>query len=286
MTQAAEALAFYARHSAITDPGEFAPLFDNLPDDLPGLHQVVQNVYIHVWKIRKHHPGWLKTRSHEIESRRVERSLRLALAHDSRPLTEARPTERKLIVDCRHFAVLLTALLRHKGIPARARCGFATYLEKTHYQDHWITEYWNGERWIMEDPDLVRHDLPREEFYTGSHAWQLTRSGAMSDVQFGYDPHMRGAWVIRHDLVRDMAALNGFEATCCDNWGLALKDEKLVTTRERKLLDEAAAHTLSGEQGFPTLRAFYDGQDLLRAPEQLSVFNYIDDKWKTAPALD
>ena len=88
---ATQPLVYYAHHSAITDPGNYAERFNDLPDDLPGLHQIVQNLYIHVWKIRKYHPDWLKGRTHEIESRVVSKSLSLVVTHDDRPFTEERP---------------------------------------------------------------------------------------------------------------------------------------------------------------------------------------------------
>jgi hypothetical protein len=277
-TQAA--LAYYTAQSAITDPGEYAAYFDGLPTDLPALHQVVQNIFIHVWKIRKYHKHLLNGRTHEIESRRVEKSLALVLAHDDRPLTEERPLEKKLIIDCRHFAVLLCALLRHQGVPARVRCGFATYLEKSHYQDHWVTEYWDAgqERWILEDPDLVKHDMPRDEFITAGKAWQMVRSGQISDLQFGYGPDMLGEWAIRFDLTRDLASINGFEGLSGDEWGMMEKAEPVVSTKDRKLLDEAAAWSLADNSQFEAMRSFYQANDLFRVPPVINSYNYVIDK--------
>jgi hypothetical protein len=275
-----DSLAYYTSHSTITDPGPHRHLFDNLPTDLPSLHQIVQNVYIHVWKIRKYHKTWLKDRTHEYESRTVEKSLSLVLAHDDRPLTEARPDNKKLIIDCRHFATLLCAILRHQGVSARVRCGFATYLEKSHYQDHWICEYWNAAegRWILEDPDLLKHDFSWDEFYTGGHAWQCVRSGQMSDLQFGYDSHTRGLWTIRHDLTHDLAALNKFECLSTDYWGMGHKEEPQVTGRDLKLLDEAAERTAAIDTNFEAMRAFYDSNDLFRVPPIIQTFNYVINK--------
>jgi len=54
------------------------------------------------------------------------------------------------------FAVLLTALLRACGVPARARCGFGTYFQGDARVDHWITEWWDDarERWVRTDPQI------------------------------------------------------------------------------------------------------------------------------------
>ncbi|MBI1278391.1 MAG: hypothetical protein GC179_09710 [Anaerolineaceae bacterium] len=270
----------YISQSTITDPGSYGYLFDDLPRDLPGLHQVIQNVYIHVWKVRKYNPEWLKGRTHEYESRSVAKSLALVMGHDNRPLTEARPKSEKLIIDCRHFAVLLTSMLRHQGIPARTRCGFATYLEDSHYQDHWVTEYWNGDRWVMEDPDLLKHDMSNDEFITGGRAWQMIRSDEASGLQFGFEPHVRGEWVVRYDLPRDLAALNKYEMLSGDSWGDMEKQEALVNGRDRKLLDEAAKWSLAPNSDFDGMHHFYESTDSLRVPDTIKLYNYIEDKNK------
>ena len=35
---------FYATHSIMTDPGEYGMLFNDLPDDIPSLCQIIQSV--------------------------------------------------------------------------------------------------------------------------------------------------------------------------------------------------------------------------------------------------
>lgn len=95
-------LDFYRQPSASTDPGAHADLLNNLPTDLPGLHEVGRNVMIHIWKIRKFHPHLLDQRN--ILMYRMEDMLAEIRKRNGRPLTEDRPVEQKLIVDCRHFA--------------------------------------------------------------------------------------------------------------------------------------------------------------------------------------
>lgn len=148
-----DVLTFYRAHSPSTDPGEGDDLLAGLPTDLPGLHQIVQNVLIHVWKIRARHPHLIENRA--LLTHSAQDMLAQIRARDPRPLTEERPLEGKLIVDCRHFAALLVVLLRHQGIPARSRCGFGAYLEEGLVQDHYVAEYWDAaeNRWKLEDPD-------------------------------------------------------------------------------------------------------------------------------------
>ena len=44
------------------------------------------------------------------------------------PLSAARQPRQRLVGCCRDFTVLFVSMARHKGIPSRARVGFAGYL--------------------------------------------------------------------------------------------------------------------------------------------------------------
>ena len=44
-------------------------------------------------------------------------------ASDARPLSTARAPDRRYVCVCRSFALLMVAMLRSQGVPARARCG-------------------------------------------------------------------------------------------------------------------------------------------------------------------
>ena len=89
--------------------------------------------------------GWRPPRARmaEIDTRHVAAMLSRLAALDPRPLTEARPPERRLVGCCRDFTVLRCALARHRGIPVRARVGFATYFTPGFHVDHEIVE-WGG----------------------------------------------------------------------------------------------------------------------------------------------
>jgi len=268
----------YRAHSPITDPKNHAALFENLPTDLPGLHQIIQNLLIHNWKIRKFHRHLLENRTHEYAIRRIEPLLTRILELDNQPLSVKRPTEKLAIIDCRHFATLLCALLRHQGIPARVRCGFATYLEKTHYQDHWLCEYWNGSRWVMEDPDLVMHDVPPDQFITAGRAWLMSTKEGIDPNTFGYSPEApeRGWWCLRHDLIRDLASLNKHEMLSSDVWGLMHKDEKDISAADRELLDNAATFIAAPDENFKAMQAFYNSQPDLRVSPTVTLYNYVN----------
>jgi hypothetical protein len=268
--------AYYTAHSRFGDPGPHARLLDALPTDPGELHAALNGLLVHLWKVRRDDPERLDRAGHDVWTRHVSRLLDRVLALDPRPLDLARPVERRAVVDCRHFALLLTAVLRERGVPTRARCGFATYLEETHHEDHWVCEFWDEgrRRWVMDDPDLQRHDVPPDEFVTGGRAWQRCRDGDAACERFGFGPDDRGQWVARVNLVRDFAALNGFESVTGDAWGLAFVEEPAIGAGDLATLDRAAALAAS-DDGYDERRALYAASEGLRAPAVIHHFDYL-----------
>ena len=163
------------------------------------------------------------------------------------PLRITRQPGDRMVGVCRHFAVLHVALLRHHGIPARARAGFAGYFERG-WVDHWITEWWEG-RWVRHDAQvgpvarsLLRlgfdpADQPAGRFLTGAEAWRLCRAGDADPADFGiFD--LRGLWFVYGNLRRDLAALNQVELLPWDAVGGGPQWEP--TAAELDELDEVA----------------------------------------------
>jgi hypothetical protein len=129
---------------------------------------------------------------------------------------------------CRHFALLSCAFLRHRGIPARARCGFGTYFQAGRGLDHWITEYQNSSgRWVRIDSEILGgnvldhpEDLRPGQFLTGGEAWAAYRRGEIDATRFGvYGTENWGPAEISGNAVRDLAALNKVETLPWDEWG-------------------------------------------------------------------
>ncbi len=148
--------------------------------------------------------------------------------------------------------MLSCALLRYRGIPARARCGFATYFQSGQGLDHWVTEYWDKEKskWVRVDSEILGQqvlarpeDLQPGEFLSGGEAWSAYREGRIDASSFGvYGTDNWGAGEIRGNLVKDLAALNKVEMLPWDVWGRmeeAYKDD--VGAGYDELLDEVSA---------------------------------------------
>ena len=128
MSMENDALDFYAQPSFMTDPGAHAGLFAELPDDIPALCRVVQRLLVHQYWAGAYGYSIPEERASEYQIRDVSGKLDRIMELDDRPLTEPRPVDRRLVGNCRDYAVLMTAMLRAKGIAARTRCGFGAYL--------------------------------------------------------------------------------------------------------------------------------------------------------------
>lgn len=145
------------------------------------------------------------------------------------PLHVPREPHDRAVGTCRHFTVLTTALLRHRGFEARARCGFATYFQEGKGVDHWVVELKQGKGWTRFDAQIVKADLTPEQFLSGGEAWIAHREGRIDASLFGVGGTENwGPGEIRGNTVKDLAALNKVEMLPWDEWGrmeASFKDE-------------------------------------------------------------
>jgi hypothetical protein len=254
----------FRSQSRMTDPGSYADLYNNLPSSVPGLVRLVQGLIIDKDLVSFFGLSVDDAqRLGEVDTRYLSDILELLLRKDPRPLADAREPRKRFIGSCRDYALLLCSLLRHQGVPARLRFGFATYFSKESnvYDDHCVCEYWNADesRWILVDPNVDPVitkklnitanilDLKRDEFVVAADAWKLAREGKVDADRFGVlSINIHGLWFIRGSLMRDLAARNKVEMLPWDYWGLA--DKAVVEEMpdaELPVLDELAA-ALSG----------------------------------------
>lgn len=153
---------YYLQQSAITDPGEHAPLLDDLPSDIGGLCSMVRGLVVH--HLRGERPSAISVseeRRQELDTCFVSDMLERIVELDHRPLTEPRPAERRLAGCCRDFAVLLCATGRHKGIPACVRFGFTACRKDGFVYHQVVTQCWDASerRWVLVDPEVVDGEL-------------------------------------------------------------------------------------------------------------------------------
>ena len=279
-------LAYFAEQGRMSDPGTYISLYENLPTSVADLVKLVQGVTIHVFWTERYGFKAPPERMNELQLRSMSRRLERTLELDPRPLIEPRTIDKKLLGNCRDHSLLLASLLRHQGIPARARCGFGAYFMPDHFEDHWVTEYWNAEqsRWVMVDAQLDELqrdilkinfdvlDVPRDQFIVGGKAWQMCRSGEQDPEKFGIF-EMHGLGFVRGNLVRDVASLNKMELLPWDCWGVIL-NESLDNQADLSMLDDVAALSAVDVPDFDALRSCYETDPRLRVNG--SLLSYVD----------
>jgi len=275
-------LDYYARLGIMTDPKEHAHLFEKLPAEVSALRDVVQGLLVHVFWAERYGLKLSEARKQEVQLRTVSRKLKRILELDDRPLTVARPLHKRLVGNCRDFSVMLCAMLRHQGVPARARCGFGAYFTPRRYDDHWVCEYWRGDQgyWVMVDAELdafqyerlkIQFDpltVPSEQFVTGGRAWLMCRNGEAEPDQFSIPGGMSGMMFVQGNLIRDFLALNKIEILPWDGWGLMAEDDESAAACEVELMDHIARLTIGGNETFAQIRALYENDSRLRMPSE------------------
>lgn len=248
--------SYYTEPSKFTDLSSFQNEINLLPDDIEKLSDFVQHNLIHSYWLR--HYGVQvddATKFLEMQTRSSKDIITLAMTKSGQSFSEDKSTNDRVVSICRDFSLLLCSLLRAKGIPARIRCGFATYLVADHFEDHWICEYWNRQesRWIMVDAQLdSTHlailnfdfdpcDVPASEFLYAGKAWQLCRDNLTSPEQFGFS-HFNGLPFIKGSIIRDLFALSKIELHAWDTgWGILPKYiTPIDSDSELQLLDDLA----------------------------------------------
>jgi len=257
--------------SLVTEPGPAAAAIDRLPCDLGALRAVSQQLVFHYWADGDWaENGIAPERISEIDTRYAAAMFaRLGELADL-PLSAARQPRQRLVGCCRDFTVLFVSMARHKGIPSRARVGFAGYLIDGRLIDHEIAEVWDGsaERWRLVEPEIDDDhtdpadgasidalDVRADRFLTAPRAWQLARSGAIDPERFITPPDLEiWAW-LRHNLVHDLAALNKTEMLLHEVWGVDSRTPP--APGQLAVLDELA--TLTGQPSPPLagLRSAY-----------------------------
>ena len=276
----ADILDFYRSQDAMTGLGDHAAAVLALPSDLPAVAHTVQGLLLHEHWAPAYGQTLSDARRSETHTRLAAAMLDLALAHDPKPLGEARALEDRVIGTCRNFTVLAVAILRAHGVPARARCGFASYFEPGKMVDHWVVEAWDGVRWVQADtqldalqasrihPDFEPLETPRDRFVIAGEAWRQCRAGEADASAFGI-MHMTGLWFIGGNVVRDAASLAGVPMLPWDCWGAMPGPDGVVTADQGAFLDRLAELTIDPDAHFDELQRLYRDDDRLRRPGQV-----------------
>jgi hypothetical protein len=270
----------YVEPGRMTSLGRFAPQLTGLSPAPAELTPIGHGLLIHEHIAPNYGVELSADDRRSVHMRRIEQVLEHAVSIDDAPLTTARPPAKRAAANCRHFTVLLVALLRHQGVPARSRCGFGMYFREGYGEDHWVAEYWNAaeNRWVLVDGQIDAKqremfgigfdvtDVPRDGFLVAADAWQRCRAGTADPGVFGLSfLNEAGYWWIAANMMRDAAALENVEVLPWDLWGVMPEPEDVV---DMDLFDELAAATIDPEAGAADRRRLMEGERL-RVPSKV-----------------
>jgi Transglutaminase-like superfamily len=273
MTIKSEILNFYSCPAAMTVTGKHSALLRELPNEVAELTRIIQGLVLYEYVAPDFYnfviPDNRRTETH---LRTVEQMLDCLLAINSQPLWAARSVDQRLVGVCHHFALLLVALLRAKGIPARYRCGFGTYFNPPYLEEHVVCEYWNATEahWVLVDPQFdqvwreqlnIEHDIldvPRDRFIIAGDAWVQCRTGKLDPEKIGiFKGNLRGLWFTAGEIVRDVAALNKVEMLPWDIWGAIPGVDEILNDDQLAFFDQLAELTRLPETFFTELLQRY-----------------------------
>jgi hypothetical protein len=220
----------YLTAGLMTSVGKHADAVARLPGDFAGIAHVLHGLLIHEFWADAYGVTLSDADRETVHLRPADKILDAVLAKDHRPFDEAREPSQRVATNCRGFTVVSVALLRAHGVPARARCGFGTYFRTGWFEDHWVVEYHDGERWRLGDAQIddvqgkaldVDFDLSDvgDRFVVAGEARRLVRAGEADAARFGLSGLGAGGedW-IAGNVARDEAALKGVEVLPWDTW--------------------------------------------------------------------
>ena len=271
-------LAFYMAPGAFTRLDGFADQVSEAPAGPAAAARLVQGLLIHEGLAGAYGVSLPSERLAEKQIHSAVGMLRRAASLDSTPITVARAPERRVVGVCRHFATLFVAFMRQKGVPARARCGFANYFASGKHADHWVGEYWSAvqDRWVLVDAQIDETqralfklsfdplDVPRDRFLVAGDAWRVCRDGA-DPMSFGVaGTKMWGLVEVYGDLFQDLAALQNIELLPWGWYGLATDERGMAET---ELIDRLAGFSSRADaEALAALRKLVADDARLRPP--------------------
>jgi excinuclease ABC subunit A len=253
-----EMLDYYREQSEISSPGKYEYLYNSLPGpNIPPLMKIIQNILIHqYWIIKPTNYGVAikdfqvtgRDLTDEVNLRSVESILERLLIIEEKKLEEKREPINRIIGNCRDYALLLTSMLRYYNIPARVRSGAALYffLNKVQFEDHYVTEYWDGEKWCYADPQLddVQTKILKIDFDTSNFSRDLFLNAGEVFKEFNKKEHppevfgiadWRGERFVRNKLIMDLASINKVEVLAWEGWGVCSKNKNKLTKADFEL---------------------------------------------------
>lgn len=282
-----ELLKFYRQTSQFTDLGYYKNFAINLPDDIEELcllqrMQIIHPVAFNEKNIRtKAKCFWgdmtkvsITRLDYEEDYFPTAQSMIAELLRKNPNYNSKREAKDKIHITCRGQAILLASILKAKGIPARARSGFAPYIKYDGISyDHWITEYYDekNKTWKLVDADehcpdhemgFDLNNIPYDKFVFGANAYLGLRKNeinpktilyASDPVTLGMKAAIRGLFYDFHSLMNDEIIFLHIPKY--------IKDKDFELTEQEYLeLDELANLMLNPNVNFKKLKDIWENK--------------------------
>ena len=284
-----EIKAHYLSTGTYTYPGMYREYFISLPEDVPALGRLICSQVIHRVTLKQGNTNANKDLLYgDMESfpwhrMRCEDDLFLTAVSmaaelfrlDGRGFVLDRKVEHKLVVTCRYVSVLMSAILKAKGIPCRSRSGFAPYLNREASLDHWINQYWDDARgqWITLDADgffskevlgFDPYDIPSDKFDWAADTWLAIRKGKVDGDSFIYAGGLKSLKAVIRSVFYDFHSLMNNEISY--KFQPAYSDDKFDNLTEPELceIDELCKLMLKPEENFKALKKLWNTQRKFR----------------------
>jgi hypothetical protein len=262
----------YIPQSRFSDPGTNAHLLDPIPSCVAEVCSVVQGLLLNIFTAPFYHVGVPQHAHRNADIEVASDILSGIVVIDPRSLLLARAPQSRLPVVCRQFAILTCAILRHKGIPARVRSGFADYLSPGARIGHTLCEYWRPDRsgWVRIDPqidavhkerlkiDFSPLDIPAMPYLCGAEAWRAFRTGVLPIEVF-----QGGTANLRNLLCLDLLELNAMETHGCLP-PLIGSPGQAPSESETAMLDDLSRRIVDEQSSFGAMRRLYESDSCLR----------------------
>ncbi len=254
------AVVDHSVHTPYSDPGTWADLFDEVEPTIHAVSAMARNVVVHYRASGRELPEHSRQ---DISLRWVGAILETDQSRHHEPLAVERPPTDRVQGCCRDHTLLSVAALRHHGVPARSRVGFASYLSDTNWNhDHVIVEAWVDGRWRRFDPEFASAppalpdptDIPHgpdAPFLTAAQVWLGHREGALDVTRFGVAEGLGidGDWFVHGYVIGQLAHRFGDELLLWDQWGAMTGNVATAPPENVALVDEIAQLLVRADDG-------------------------------------
>jgi len=189
-----------------TYAGEYYDYFRSLPDDVSELGYLICSQIIHRVTLKEGNTNanasllygdmnlfpWHRLRCEDDVFLTATAMAAELFRLDNNGFTLNRKVEDKLVLTCRYVSVLMSSILKAKGIPCRCRSGFAPYFVPGKSVDHWVNQYFT-DHWITFDADgffdteklgFYQYDMPHEKFDFAADTWLKIRNGSEAGEKY------------------------------------------------------------------------------------------------------